>query len=213
MEILSVSDAAFAPYGKVLSGYDFTDLTAEMLNIPHPVQGTAYLPSIASLEACQVFEELQANAYGGLPIELGMCWGHNQKLNCLEYHRTSEINIGAHSFILLVAMQQQIENGELDTSSVKAFRVPEGVAVELYATTLHYAPCHDDEKTGFRTAVVLPRGTNEPLATCEIKSAEDRLLRACNKWLLAHPESPEALNGAYIGLRGKNLDISEDAGI
>ncbi|MBP3210301.1 MAG: DUF4867 family protein, partial [Oscillospiraceae bacterium] len=44
-------------------------------------------------------------------------------------------------------------------------------------------------------------------------SAEDRLLRACNKWLLAHPESPEALNGAYIGLRGKNLDISEDAGI
>ena len=30
-------------------------------------------------------------------------------------------------------------DGVLDTARVKAFRVPAGTAVEVYATTLHYA--------------------------------------------------------------------------
>ena len=38
---------------------------------------------------------------------------------------------------------------------------------------------------------------------------EDRLLYARNKWLLAHEDAPEAKNGAYIGITGKNIDISE----
>lgn len=34
------------------------------------------------------------------------------------------------------------------------------------------------------------------------------LLRARNKWLLAHPQSPEAAQGAWSGLRGENLYVS-----
>ena len=30
-----------------------------------------------------------------------------------------------------------------------------------------------------------------------------------NKWLLAHAESGEAAQGAYVGLVGKNLDIAD----
>ena len=43
------------------------------------------------------------------------------------------------------------------------FFVPAGTAVELYATTFHYAPCSVDGKE-FRCGVVLPRGTNEKLS-------------------------------------------------
>ena len=207
MQIYSVFDSEFIPYGKVLSGYDTAALIDAMNAIPLPENGTAYAPGIPSLEGCAIFGKLQNNAYGGMPVELGMCWGHNTKLNCLEYHRDSEINIGAGDFILLLAKQDEIVNGVLDTAKVKAFRAPAGVPVEVYATTLHYAPCHVGEE-GFRVAVVLPKGTNLPKPDIAPANEEDGWMTACNKWLLAHPESDEAKDGAHIGLSGVNIDIA-----
>ena len=32
--------------------------------------------------------------------------------------------------------------------------------LEVYATTLHYAPCHTDPANGFKVLVALPKGTN-----------------------------------------------------
>ena len=81
--------------------------------------------------------------------------------------------------------------------------------MEVYATTLHYAPCHMNEASGFRTAVALPEGTNTGFVMTEKKTTEDKMLRARNKWLLAHPESPEAKDGAYIGLTGDNIDLDQ----
>ncbi len=208
MMITSVYDAAFKPYGKVLDGYDTAGLQAAMLAIALPESGTAYEPGIASLESCAVFADFRDRAYGGMPIQLGMCWGRNTKLNCLEYHRDSEVNIGTHDFILLLAKEDEIEDGVLDTAKVRAFRVPAGVVVEVYATTLHYAPCHTDEADGFRVAVVLPLGTNTEKPAVTAANDEDRLLRARNKWLLAHPDADEAKDGAWIGLRGVNIDIA-----
>ena len=210
MKILSVYDDTFKPYGKVLEGYDTAELCRAMETFPHPETGTDYDASIDLFEQLPIFEELRERAYGGMPIELGMCWGHNTRLNCLEYHRDSEINIGSHDFILLLAKLDEIENGMLDTAKVKAFRVPAGVVVEVYATTLHYAPCNADPETGFRSAVALPRGTNEPYVLAIIRGSEDRLLRAKNKWLLAHSDSAEAKDGAYIGLTGENISVEAD---
>jgi hypothetical protein len=181
-----------------------------MAAIPLPESGTAYEPGIPALEAADVFSELRDRAYGGMPIQLGMCWGHNRKLNCLEYHRDSEINIGAGDFILLLARQDEIENGRLDTAKVKAFRADAGVPVEVYATTLHYAPCHTDASAGFRVAVVLPRGTNTDKPEFKAKSHEDLWMTARNKWLLAHSDSAEAKSGAHVGLVGENTDIAGD---
>lgn len=63
-------------------------------------------------------------------------------MNALEYHRSSELDIAQTDLILLLGMQQDIENGDIyDTSKVEAFLVPAGTGVELYATTLRYAPC------------------------------------------------------------------------
>ena len=168
MKIYSVSDHAFKPYGKVLTGFDTAALVAAMKTIPMPESGTAYEPGIEVLEACGIFNEMRDRAYGGMPIQIGMCWGYNTKLNCLEYHRDSEVNVGETDFVLLLAKEDEIEDGMLDTAKVKAFRVPAGTAVEVYGTTLHYAPCQTTE-AGFRVAVVLPKGTNTEKPVFEAK--------------------------------------------
>lgn len=210
MKIYSVYDPEFKPYGKVLEGYDATCLLNAMNTIPLPQEGVAYEPSIPVLEATCLYGQFQNNAYGGMPVQLGMCWGRNTKLNCLEYHRDSEVNVGTGDFILLLARQDEIVDGVLDTAAVKAFKVPAGAAVEVYATTLHYAPCHVDEASGFRVAVVLPRGTNTTPPGAKPMNQEDTWLTARNKWLLAHPESAEAAQGAHVGLKGVNIDIAAD---
>lgn len=210
MRFYTVADPEFKAYGKVLEGYDTAELVEVMKRIDMPEEGTKYRPGIESLEACVIFDKLRDRAYGGMPIQLGMCWGYNTKLDCLEYHRDSEVNIGAKDFILLLARQDEIENGVLDTEKVKAFRVPKGVPVEVYATTLHYAPCHTCPHCGFRVAVVLPKGTNTEKPDFAPQCEEDTWMAARNKWLLAHPDSREAKNGAHIGLCGLNIDIKEE---
>lgn len=210
MEIKSIFDAEFSPYGQVHKGYKLDGLLAAMKAIPLPESGTTYQPTIPELEALPIFELFGANAYGGMPVQLGMCWGRNTKLNCLEYHRDSEFNVGTHDFILLLAKQDEIVDGMLDTAKVRAFRVPAGVLVEVYATTLHYAPCHIGETEGFRVAVALPRGTNEAKPVIKAITEEDQLLWARNKWLLAHEDSAEAGQGAAVRLSGDNNDIAND---
>ena len=210
MHIYSVTDPEFRSYGSVLEGYDTDELLAAMEKIALPEEGTAYRPGIDSLEECAIFDELRDRAYGGMPIQLGMCWGRNTKLNCLEYHRDSEVNIGTSDFILLLARRDEIEGGMLETNKVKAFRVPAGVPVEVWATTLHFAPCHTDARGGFRVAVALPKGTNTDKPDFEPKCEEDLWMTARNKWLLAHPASRQGRNGAHIGLKGENIDIEED---
>ncbi|MBO6001017.1 MAG: DUF4867 family protein [Spirochaetales bacterium] len=208
MLIKSVSDESFREYGKILDGFDNSDLIKRMAQIPMPASGTAYEAGIDSLEKSSVFDSYRDRGFGGMPIQIGMCWGYNTKLNCLEYHRDSEINIGEEDFVLLLAKQGQIKDGKLDTSLVKAFRVPAGVAVEVYATSLHYAPCQVSDE-GFRVAVILPKGTNTAKPDYVAKNEEDKWMTARNKWLLAHEDSREAHNGAHVGLVGENIDIKE----
>ena len=101
-------------------------------------------------------------------------------------------------------------DGQLDTAKVKAFRAPAGAMVEVYATTLHYAPCSAERGAGFKVLIVLPRGTNGPKPDIIPVNTEDRTLWGCNKWLLTHPDSDEAAQGAYVGLTGANIDIYDD---
>ncbi|RKJ56799.1 DUF4867 family protein [bacterium 1XD42-1] len=209
MKIYSIQDPEFAPYGKVLEGYDTEPLVAALEQATPLPQGVEYVPSQPELEALPIAKTLASNAYGGMPIQMGWCNGHNTKLNCLEYHRDSEMNCGTCDFILLVAREDEIANGKLDSAKVKAFLVPAGTLVEVYATTLHYAPCSAKAGAGFRVLVVLPKGTNGPKPEIIPLNQEDKMLWACNKWLLAHPDTSEASQGAYIGLSGENIDIAD----
>lgn len=208
MKIYSIHDPEFAPYGKALEGYDTAPLLAALEKATPLPQEVEYVPSQPELEALPIARLLAANAYGGMPIQMGWCNGHNTKLNCLEYHRDSEINCGTSDFILLVAREDEVINGKLDTAKVKAFLAPAGALVEVYATTLHYAPCSARAGEGFRVLVALPKGTNGPKPEVTPLNQEDKMLWACNKWLLAHPETSEAAQGAYTGLLGENIDIA-----
>ena len=57
--------------------------------------------------------------------------------------------------------------------------------------------------------IALPWLTNTDKPAIKELSPEDKLLWARNKWLLAHPESTEAAQGAYVGLTGENIDIAD----
>ena len=211
MEIKKVTDAAFRKYGRVISHVDVTELVAALKETPIPAD-VVYEPSVESLEKLPVKEELSKVIYGEMPIQIGYCNGHNKKLNALEYHRDSEINIAAEDAVLMLGSLQDVEaDFTYDTSKVEAFLVPAGTAVEIYATTLHYAPCHVEDG-GFQVAVVLPKGTNYELKAAHGKVAngkapnEDALLAAVNKWLIGHAEGglPE---GSFLGLKGENLSL------
>ena len=204
MVIHKVTDKAFKPYGKVLSGYDLKGLLREMAHTPLP-EDVIYVPSVERLECLEAAEEFRTRAYGGLPIQIGYCNGNNHRLNAVEYHRSSEVNVAVSDMILLLGCQQDItEEQTYDTSKIEAFLVPAGTAVELYATTLHYAPCSVEE-SGFRCIVILPRGTNTELDYKTGDTGEDRLITAKNKWLIAHPEAK--IKGAFEGLKGENITI------
>lgn len=129
-------------------------------------------------------------------------------LNGLEFHHCSEMQIGETDFLIITAKREEIVDGEIDSNKVKIFRVPAGVWIELYATTLHYAPCHVDEEKGFKVAIVLLKGTNEPINEEGFTPCAQMQLSAKNKWVLAHPDSDEAKNGAYVGIQGDNIVIS-----
>lgn len=212
MHIYSVTDPEFKPYGRVWDDVP-SSLTAplvEALSATPIPEGSKYVASAPELEQVEGADALGLLMYGGRPFQLGWCNGHNTKLNCLEYHRDSEFNLGTEDFILLLAKMDDITDGKLDTAKVKAFRAPAGTLVEVYATTLHYAPCHVDPAKGFRVLVALPQGTNTAKPEIKADGGDDAQLWACNKWLLAHVESSEAAAGAYVGLEGVNIDIADD---
>lgn len=204
MQIYDVTEDRFRKYGKIIKNIDFSGLTEAMKKTPVPEE-VVYEPSVAELEALPVKKELETVFYGELPVQIGYCNGHNKLLNAVEYHRSSEINLAATDAVLMLGLETDVtEDFTYDTSKIEAFLIPAGTAVEIYATTLHYAPCHVEEK-GFQVAVILPKGTNDPL---EEKHAggEDGLLAAKNKWLIGHAEGglPE---GSHIGLVGENLSL------
>lgn len=206
MKIYSVTDEKFKAYGRVVTGIDFSELCKAMEETPCP-EDVIYVPGDPKLEALPVMKELTDKTYGELPIQIGYCNGHNCMLNAFEYHRSSEINVAATDAILILGRQQDItEDFTYDTSLAEAFLIPAGTAVEVYATTLHYAPCGVNGQ-GFRVTVVLPKGTNLDLEAAHAEG-EDGHLTAKNKWLLGHPEGglPE---GSPMGLIGKNLNINE----
>ena len=209
MQILSVYDEAFRPYGRVVEGYPVEGLLKALPETPC-TDAVGYEPRIESLHQAENAQAIGEALYGGMPFQFGFCNGVNTKLNCLEWHRDSEFNLGTEDFILLIAKQEEIIDGKLDTSKVKAFKAPAGVLIECYATTLHYAPCSAKAGQGFRVMIGLPENTNTDYRPGGGANTMDAMLWARNKWLLAHPETGEAAQGAWVGLVGENIDIAAD---
>lgn len=144
MKIQNVHDEAFRPYGKVITTVDCKELCEKMLSTECPSDRTIYVASDPEVEKVDSFAAFRDEVYGGMPIQIGYCNGSNHKLNGLEYHRDSEVNVAVTDLILLLGREQDIdpETFAYDSSKVGAFLVPAGTCIEVYATTLHFAPCN-----------------------------------------------------------------------
>ena len=205
MRIQKITAPSFRKYGKILDTYDISGLLEEVKHTPLPDNEVVYVPSDQDLEQLSAAAERRNRAFGGLPIQIGYCNGNNHSLNAVEYHRSSEINIAATDLILLLGMQQDISDDfTYGTAKLEAFLLPAKTAVELYATTLHYAPISVSGES-FRCIVVLPKGTNEEIDFARSYDGEDRLMAAKNKWLIAHADA--GITGAFCGLTGDNITL------
>lgn len=161
--VLSVTDAEFASYGRIVTGYDVSALLSFMeAQTGIPENGNVYLASVPELEAEPVIQEIQDRLYGEMEIQAGYCNGRNTTYNGFEYHKGSEINIAVTDFMLVLGHAWEIRDNTYRVEDAKVFFVEKGTVIEMYQTTLHLSPCRVTEE-GFKDIVILPRGTNTPL--------------------------------------------------
>jgi hypothetical protein len=212
VEILPVSHPAFTRFGRLLSG-PIEAACAYARAHALPGSGVVYEPAIAGLEADTALMAWLTDAvYGGMPAQLGWCYGRNTHLDGLEYHKGNEVLIAVTDVVLLVGHFDDLQwepAPAYDSSQVRAFYAPQGSVVEFYSCCLHFAPIQVFAKTGFCTLIALPRGTNTDLETVPPKTGESVLLFARNKWLVVHPAAHALVNsGAYVGIQGENTRIA-----
>lgn len=213
VQVTAVTDPAFAPYGRVLGGYDFAEAIAWMeAETQIPEDGNVYVASVPGLEALPVAGELERGLYGGMPIQLGYCNGRNTTINGFEYHKGSEVNVAVTDVMLFLGHTWEIRENSYRVEDARVFFAPRGTAFEMYQTTLHLSPCRTTD-AGFKAIVVLPRGTNTPLDQRPVAPAgegdpEAELLLQRNKWVIAHAErEPLVRQGAHVGLIGPNKEL------
>ncbi|MBR2644081.1 MAG: DUF4867 family protein [Clostridia bacterium] len=206
LRLYSVFDPAFRPYGQVLRVRDAALFDA-IRRTPIPESGNCYVASDPALEALDAVREIGRTVYGGMPIEAGFCNGRGFTLNAEEYHKCSEVNCSTTGLVLLLALPEDVHERTLDSKDVKGFYLPPETPVEIYPRVLHFAPCRSTAD-GFNCLVILTRGTNTPLDAIDTTAdGEQGLLWMQNKWLLCHPDSPQAQKGAFVGIRGENLRL------
>ena len=210
VKITSVFDDAFKTYGRVVEGYDFSEMIGFMADHTQiPESGNVYVASVPEMEALPVAEDVKQFLYGDMEIEVGYCNGRNTTYNGFEYHKGSEINVAVTDFMLVLGHTWEIAtDNTYRVEDARVFFVPKGTAIEMYQTTLHLSPLRVCDE-GFKGIVILPRGTNTPLDKKTAKeSGEERLLLQRNKWVISHPErEPLMKQGAFPGLIGENKEL------
>lgn len=199
--MLQITDSVFSAYGRVLTGMNVEEICVYMQKYSD-MAGVQYIASDPAMEEMAVTQYLTNEVFGEMPLQIGACFGRNLRMNAVEYHNCSEVNIAATDLILFLGRRQDIEPGNrYNTEKAEVFFVPKGTVYEMYATTLHYAPCSVNGNQ-FRAVIVLPRGTNTELAA----EHNDPLLVAKNKWLIGNPEAGLP-DGTVLGLYGENRTV------
>lgn len=202
VDFYNVTDKEFDPFGRIID-IDTAEIIETAKKIQNPEIGSSYLPSVEDFENLSVATEIKNEFFGSLPTQIGYCWGHNTLMNATEWHTSSEINIAVTPLVLILGHIWDIDNGKIDSSKFKAFYLPKGTVVEVYATSLHFCPCEVD-KNGFGCVVGLPAGTNTDLT---VKKENPMIFRK-NKWIICHVENEALKNkGVVAGITGTNYEI------
>ncbi|PKM89547.1 MAG: DUF4867 domain-containing protein [Firmicutes bacterium HGW-Firmicutes-10] len=209
IQIHSVFDPEFERFGEVLDVSEFIGLIEHLDKHTFvPSMGNEYVPHLAALEDVVSSSTVIHDTFGMVPLEYGYVNGNNSKLNALEFHKSSEINVCVTPLVLLLAHIDDIENMTFTSSKVTAFFIPENTAIEVYSTTLHFSPCKVVD-SGFKCAVILPYGTNMEFISAKGKQGKySEFLFKTNKWLLNHPENTRMVElNATNAILGENIEI------
>ena len=203
ISIFSVDSNEFCSYGRIIKNLDTEAIVEQAEKIQNPLNGSAYVPEEESFMRLVIAEHVRDRYFGTMPTQIGYCWGRNNNLNATEWHTSSEINIAVTNLVLILGHVWELEDGRIDSSAFRAFYLPKGTAVEIYATTLHFTPCEVCPE-GFGCVVALPKGTNTEL---QITPGDKKLFRK-NKWIVCH-EKNNALQerGVVPGITGTNHEI------
>ncbi len=209
IQIHSVYDPEFNRFGEVLDVSEFGGLIEYLeVHTNVPSVGNEYVPHLAELGAVVSNLSVIHNTFGMVPLEYGYVNGNNSKLNALEFHKSSEINVCVTPLVLLLAHIEDIKDSMVHSSKVTAFYIPENTAIEVYSTTLHFSPCKVID-SGFKCAVILPYGTNMEFVSAKGNQGKySEFLFKTNKWLLNHPENTRMVElNAISAIRGENIEI------
>ena len=209
LHIKTIRGRSFKRYGRQIHQIKVPELIA-VLNkqTPTPESGNIYVASYAPLEETEAAHLIRSHIFGSMPIQVGYCNGLGVKMNAMEYHKCPEVLAAGTDLVLILGKTSDINNLRYDSDQVEIFFVEADSMIELYQDTLHYAPCRASSQA-FKAVIVLAQGTNTPLEEGLIPlTQEDRLLFQKNKWLIAHSDSPSAIEQhAFAGIEGTNWMI------
>ena len=204
VKLFDVYSEEFSEYGRVLNDVDVSELIREAQRLEFPESGSVYLASVDTLEATEAAARIKELVFGTLDTQIGYCYGYSSMLNAAEWHFSSELNVAVTPLVLILGKRSDIKNGRLCSGDMKAFYVPAGAVIEVYATTLHFCPCQVSDG-GFGCIVGLPTATNTPLDA----PVDDKLLFRKNKWILAHEQNSALIErGVVAGIYGENYKIN-----
>lgn len=179
--VYRVDDNEFSQYARVVRNVDCSELLVNMENVII-TDDINYVASNEFLENGSAFDAIRTNIFMGEDIQIGYCVGKNKKNSKMEYHQTKEVIIAATDIYVTLGKIQDINNDEMvKEKNLKTFMVPKGTVIEIAPKVLHYAPCAVDDE-GYRSVIVLHKGTNTLLNDCENKGT-DIHLSAHNKWI------------------------------
>ena len=153
-----------------------------------PDSANIYIAHDSDFEKSISNKDVFHDVFADMPLQFGYVNGFNNKLNALEYHKSSEINVAITPLVLMLGLQKDIFNQTYDSKNVAVFYIPENTAIEIYPSVLHFSPFRVQDQ-GFKCAVILPYGTNMNFVKPKLSNHEENLyLFKTNKWLLLRLE-------------------------
>jgi hypothetical protein len=196
-----ITDDSFTEYGRIISFPSEEAVSYIAKHAKMPEQDNEYAPDDEGLRSLPLIANIQRQVFGELDIQAGWCVGNLNKMNAMEWHKSSEVIIAATNMVLLLGSYRSIVCDTYDSSDATAFYLKKGQIVELFPMVLHFAPLNIGG--GFKAGIILPANTNTAL-----DNGIDGTLRAKNKWLLVHPEFEKGIrSGGKIGITGDNLEL------
>ena len=221
LAVFGPGDPRLARYGRIAELPGLAALTeAAAPRIPSNLEANAYTASDPDLEARPEVAAF-GPVFGFYPLQVGWNAGPNTRLNGLEWHASPEILVAVTDLALLLGRVEDIDwdspgGPAYPSNRVECLILSAGTALEILPGTMHLAPCRLSDR-GFKSLVVLPRGTNEILSEEEKAAAAKRaaagdprarLLFMRNKWIITHPERKVLVDkGAFPGITGPNVEV------